>query len=125
MPTSAIPGRSHGLAIAIWLSVALLALDLFLMGMPGRFILLVGDSPFGDRWLPIHGDRWIEISIWVGLLWPPAIPLCYLAVRRLRSADSSLGSRLGRGLALALLLYAWAVVLASAFHSLASRSAST
>ncbi len=112
--------RRHGLGIAVLLSVALLVLDLFLMGMPGRLVYLAGDLPLGSHWPPIRSDRWVEVSVWVGLLWPPVIPLCYLAVRRSGRVASSVGGRVGRGLAFALLAYAWAVVLAAGFHSLAS-----
>lgn len=119
-----VRGRGLGLALAV---AGLLMLSGFsLMGVPGVYIFMAGDYPFGRYLGKVHGDNILEIGFWTNMLWPPVIPVALLLVHRVfpgpantEAFPSSLSRKFGAPSLFMAILYAWAVVLAALFHHLA------
>lgn len=113
-----------GMKLAISAAFVLLASALMLFVLPGFVIYQAGDLPFGHHFGEVHGDSLLPIAMQTQLLWAPAIPVLYAAVRKSAHRIEANGSprltmqgKLGATLAFVCGLYAWAVLLASFFHS--------
>lgn len=75
---------------------------------------------------PLRGDSYLEVGMWTNVLWLVCIPMAHLLRRRIlsQSAFTRSGSRSsGKSFAATLLVYAvvlyvWAVLVATLLHSL-------
>jgi hypothetical protein len=112
-----------GMKVALASALVLVAGAFVLFVLPGFAIYQAGDLPFGGHFGAIHGDNLLPIAMQVQLLWAPAIPIGYALVRRWLWSSAT-GARhsssirsLVSGAVFAIILYAWAVLLAVFFHS--------
>lgn len=118
--------RGRGLGLALAVAGLLMLSGFFLMGVPGVYIFMAGDYPFGRYLGKVHGDHILEIGFWTNMLWPPVIPVALLLVHRVipspantKALPYSLPQKLRAPCLFMAILYAWAVVLAALFHHLA------
>jgi hypothetical protein len=83
-----------------------------LMVLPGYYLFMAGDLPFGRYLGPFHGDNWLPVAMQMQLLWAPALPAGWWVAQRRFGPGVK-----GRSLALAAAIAAvWAVVLATLLH---------
>ncbi len=98
--------------VALVLAVLLVVAANVLMVLPGYYLFLAGDLPFGRFLRPFHGDNWLPVAMQMQLLWAPVLPAGLWAAQRLSRRDAR-----GRALLLAAAFAAgWAVVLATLLH---------
>jgi hypothetical protein len=116
-------GMSRGLKACIFLAAALAGSSLFLLVLPGYYLYLAGDLPFGARFGRVHGDNLLPIAMQVQVLWAPMLPIAYALAARLHRRMAGLAGLAAVTVLALCLLYGWAVVLAVMFHSLSAEAA--
>jgi hypothetical protein len=98
--------------VALVLAVLLVIAANLLMVLPGYYLFLAGDLPFGRHMAPFHGDNWLPVAMQMQLLWAPVLPAGWWVAQRRFGPGGQVKS-----LALAAALAAaWAVVLATLLH---------
>lgn len=119
-----------GMRATLVASVLLVISCFFLFIIPGYWMYLAGDFPFGDQFGVVHGDNLLTISMLTQLLVAAALPITYACVRRFvyrpairKTNCSALFAKAGAALVFAGILCLWVVLLAVYFHSQLGRAA--
>lgn len=107
------------MTVAILLAAALMLLANILMVLPGYYLFLAADLPFGHFFGPFHGDHWLPIAMQMQLFWAPALPASLWAAHKIIPA--SWAATRGRRWPAVLLLaaafaFVWAVALSMLLH---------
>jgi len=108
-----------GIAIAMIVAGLLMALAINLMVLPGYYLFLAADLPFGRFFGPFHGDHWLPVAMQMQLFWAPALPASLWAAHKIIPA--SWAATRGRRWPAVLLLaaafaFVWAVALSMLLH---------
>jgi hypothetical protein len=117
--------KRGGLGIALAAAIGFIFLGFMLMGMPGMAVFYVGDIPFGGHMNPIRGDRYLEVGMWTNILWPLCFPIAHLLRNKVVSDASSPEGQPRKSwmrvvvtlVTYTLVMYAWAVLIATLLHS--------
>jgi hypothetical protein len=104
--------------VALVVAVLLVVAANVLLVLPGYYLFLAGDWPFGRYLAPFHGDNWLPVAMQMQLLWAPMLPASWWAAQRWPGPADRLRSLL----VAAGLCASWAVALATLLHWQALRS---
>jgi hypothetical protein len=98
--------------VALVLALLLVVAAGILMVLPGYYLFLAGDLPFGRFLGRFHGDNWLPVAMQMQLFWAPVLPASLWMARRLPWA----ATRPRSWLVAAVLCAVWAVCLATLLH---------